>query len=157
MEDNTSFLAFLGSSVASAFFASLERFSCVTLSTIDFEDDDDEEAKDRPLMLTQPIVFDDGDNLSEAWSLSLSSCHLFVPLASLQSFLSTSSSFISIYVIIFPGSGKKKKKTEMGFCLGLWYFICMVVVMKVDSLSWSMNVNWETLDLWDFQEFFFNL
>ncbi|KAJ8648251.1 hypothetical protein MRB53_001274 [Persea americana] len=66
MEDNPSFLAFLGSSVASAFFASLERFSCVTLSTIDFEDDDDEEAKDRPLMLTQPIVFDDGDNLSEA-------------------------------------------------------------------------------------------
>ncbi|XP_074380609.1 uncharacterized protein LOC141721557 [Apium graveolens] len=41
----------VGSSVASAFFASLERCSCVNLNTTD-DDDEDEEAKDRPLMLT---------------------------------------------------------------------------------------------------------
>ncbi|KAL7146110.1 hypothetical protein ABFS83_06G019200 [Erythranthe nasuta] len=41
----------VGMSVASAFFASLERCSCVNLTTFDTEDDD-EEAKDRPLMLT---------------------------------------------------------------------------------------------------------
>ncbi|OMO79826.1 hypothetical protein CCACVL1_13388 [Corchorus capsularis] len=36
--------------VASAFFSSLERCSCVNLSTTDPDDDDDpEEAKDRPL------------------------------------------------------------------------------------------------------------
>ncbi|KAK3008526.1 hypothetical protein RJ639_013265 [Escallonia herrerae] len=40
----------VGTSVASAFFASLERCSCVNLSTSDT--DDEEEAKDRPLMLT---------------------------------------------------------------------------------------------------------
>nr|GMC62915.1 hypothetical protein DM860_012995 [Ipomoea batatas] len=39
-----------GSSVASAFFASLERCSCVNLNTYD-SDEDDEEAKDAPLML----------------------------------------------------------------------------------------------------------
>ncbi|KAK9145667.1 hypothetical protein Sjap_005570 [Stephania japonica] len=47
----------VGTSVASAFFASLERCSCVNLTTHDFEDD--EEAKDRPLMLTKPVVHDD--------------------------------------------------------------------------------------------------
>ncbi|KAH6760476.1 hypothetical protein C2S52_009047 [Perilla frutescens var. hirtella] len=42
-----------GMSVAAAFFASLERCSCVNLTTFDTEDDDEEEeAKDRPLMLT---------------------------------------------------------------------------------------------------------
>lgn len=42
----------VGSTVASAFFSSLERFSCVNLSTADPDDDDDEdEAKDRPLTL----------------------------------------------------------------------------------------------------------
>lgn len=62
--ENSSFLsyeklngmaAWLGTSVASAFFASLERCSCINLSTADVDDDDDddgEEAKDRPLMLT---------------------------------------------------------------------------------------------------------
>lgn len=44
----------VGTSVASAFFASLERCSCINLSTND--SDDDEEAKDRPLMLTKPMV-----------------------------------------------------------------------------------------------------
>ncbi|CAK9146536.1 unnamed protein product [Ilex paraguariensis] len=42
----------LGTSVASAFFASLERFSCVNVTTSDTDDEDDEEAKVRPLMLT---------------------------------------------------------------------------------------------------------
>ncbi|KAF5195824.1 hypothetical protein FRX31_014588 [Thalictrum thalictroides] len=46
----------LGSSVATAFFASLERCSCINLSTTDVEDE--EEAKDRPLMLTKPIQHD---------------------------------------------------------------------------------------------------
>lgn len=42
-----------GMSVVAAFFASLERCSCVNLTTFDTDDDDmDEEAKDRPLMLT---------------------------------------------------------------------------------------------------------
>ncbi|KAF8412093.1 hypothetical protein HHK36_000047 [Tetracentron sinense] len=44
----------VGTSVASAFFASLERCSCITLSTTDIEDE--EEAKDRPLMFTKPVV-----------------------------------------------------------------------------------------------------
>ncbi|KAJ0797481.1 hypothetical protein HanPI659440_Chr04g0174331 [Helianthus annuus] len=53
----------IGNSVASAFFTSLERCSCINLSTshdeIEDADDgyDDEEAKDRPLMLTKPVVF----------------------------------------------------------------------------------------------------
>ena len=51
----------VGSSVASAFFASLERCSCINLSTTDNEDEDGEEAKDRPLMLTKPIVHDAPD------------------------------------------------------------------------------------------------
>ncbi|KAL0321571.1 UNVERIFIED_CONTAM: hypothetical protein Scaly_2453500 [Sesamum calycinum] len=41
-----------GMSVAAAFFASLERCSCVNLNTSDTDDEDEEEAKDRPLMLT---------------------------------------------------------------------------------------------------------
>ncbi|GJV93375.1 hypothetical protein Tco_1541188 [Tanacetum coccineum] len=53
----------IGNSVASAFFTSLERCSCINLSTSHDEYDDDndneEEAKDRPLMLTKPIVFVD--------------------------------------------------------------------------------------------------
>ncbi|EOY23612.1 Uncharacterized protein TCM_015451 [Theobroma cacao] len=42
--------AWLGTSVAQAFFASLERCSCINLSTSD--DADDSEAHDRPLMFT---------------------------------------------------------------------------------------------------------
>ncbi|KAK8945228.1 hypothetical protein KSP39_PZI008145 [Platanthera zijinensis] len=41
----------LSTVVASAFFASLERCSCINLST---NDDDDDEAKDRPLILGRP-------------------------------------------------------------------------------------------------------
>lgn len=37
----------VGSNVASAFFASLERCSCINLSTIDIDDDEND---DRPLM-----------------------------------------------------------------------------------------------------------
>ncbi|KAF7132790.1 hypothetical protein RHMOL_Rhmol09G0268500 [Rhododendron molle] len=44
--------SWLGMSVASAFFASLERCSCVNLSTSDSDDENEEEAKDRPLMFT---------------------------------------------------------------------------------------------------------
>ncbi|KAF7139514.1 uncharacterized protein LOC131333258 [Rhododendron vialii] len=44
----------VGTSVASAFFVSLERCACINLSTShDDLDDDEEEAKDRPLMLTK--------------------------------------------------------------------------------------------------------
>ncbi|PWA57156.1 hypothetical protein CTI12_AA405490 [Artemisia annua] len=46
----------LGNSVASAFFASLERCSCINLTTSHDYFDDDEEAKDRPLMLTKRII-----------------------------------------------------------------------------------------------------
>lgn len=43
----------VGMGVAAAFFASLERCSCVNLTTFDTDDDDEaEEAKDRPLVLT---------------------------------------------------------------------------------------------------------
>ncbi|XP_074556787.1 uncharacterized protein LOC141812669 [Curcuma longa] len=42
----------VGASFSSAFFASLERCSCINLSTDD--DDDEEEAKDRPLMFIKP-------------------------------------------------------------------------------------------------------
>lgn len=55
MEENTGMLdglaRWFGTSVASAFFASLERCACVNLTTYD-SDEDEEEAKDRPLMLT---------------------------------------------------------------------------------------------------------
>ncbi|OVA09221.1 hypothetical protein BVC80_659g59 [Macleaya cordata] len=51
--------SWVGTSVASAFFASLERCSCINLSTTDVEDEEEEEeAKDLPLMLTKPIVHD---------------------------------------------------------------------------------------------------
>lgn len=72
MENNCSFMScekldrmanWVGTSVASAFFASLERCSCINLSTHDMDEDDEEEAKDRPLMLTKPIS-QYGSNLS---------------------------------------------------------------------------------------------
>ncbi|XP_031473322.1 uncharacterized protein LOC116245869 [Nymphaea colorata] len=61
--EGSSFLTCVGASVASAFFASLERCSCINLSTTDAEDE--EEANDRPLMLTKPIVHDFSENLPE--------------------------------------------------------------------------------------------
>ncbi|KAL0912634.1 hypothetical protein M5K25_018618 [Dendrobium thyrsiflorum] len=42
----------IGTSLASAFFASLERFSCINLATIDHDDEIEDESKDRPLMLS---------------------------------------------------------------------------------------------------------
>ncbi|KAB1219659.1 hypothetical protein CJ030_MR3G011081 [Morella rubra] len=42
--------SWVGSNVASAFFASLERCSCINLSTTDVDEDND----DRPLMLSNP-------------------------------------------------------------------------------------------------------
>ncbi|XP_020580444.1 uncharacterized protein LOC110024676 [Phalaenopsis equestris] len=42
----------IGTGLASAFFASLERFSCINLTTIDHEDDMEDAEKDRPLMLS---------------------------------------------------------------------------------------------------------
>ncbi|THU55174.1 hypothetical protein C4D60_Mb11t03780 [Musa balbisiana] len=53
----------VGASVVSAFFASLERCSCINLSTAEDEYDEPEEAKDRPLMLTKPISHDEYDDL----------------------------------------------------------------------------------------------
>ncbi|CAL9008896.1 hypothetical protein PRUPE_2G314400 [Prunus persica] len=43
--------SWLGTHVASAFFASLERCSCINLSTSDDHEMNPEEAHDRPLML----------------------------------------------------------------------------------------------------------
>ncbi|KAJ7959372.1 UDP-N-acetylmuramate--L-alanine ligase [Quillaja saponaria] len=50
----------VGTSVASAFFASLERCSCVNLST---SDDDQDEAHDRPLMLDNPSPVNFSDHV----------------------------------------------------------------------------------------------
>ncbi|KAE8681567.1 hypothetical protein F3Y22_tig00111317pilonHSYRG00037 [Hibiscus syriacus] len=66
MEDRCSFIScdkldrmanWVGTSVASAFFASMERCSCINLSTTDF--DEDEEAYDRPLVFTKPLLHDE--------------------------------------------------------------------------------------------------
>ncbi|KAJ0112190.1 hypothetical protein Patl1_00634 [Pistacia atlantica] len=65
MDNNCSFMScdkldrmatWVGTNVATAFFASLERCSCINLSTTDLEDE--EEAKDRPLMLARPTGHD---------------------------------------------------------------------------------------------------
>ncbi|WOK94855.1 hypothetical protein Cni_G03560 [Canna indica] len=52
----------VGASVSSAFFASLERCSCINLSTTDNDDEVEEEAKDRPLILTKPVALDGSDD-----------------------------------------------------------------------------------------------
>jgi hypothetical protein len=57
-----SWATWVGASVSSAFFASLERCSCINLSTDDDDDDDrgDEgEAKDRPLIPSSAPRHDD--------------------------------------------------------------------------------------------------
>jgi hypothetical protein len=53
-----SWATWVGASVSSAFFASLERCSCINLSTDD-DRDDEEEAKDRPLILSSAPRHDD--------------------------------------------------------------------------------------------------
>ncbi|WVZ73062.1 hypothetical protein U9M48_021414 [Paspalum notatum var. saurae] len=55
-----SWATWVGSSVTSAFFASLERCSCINLSTDDDDDEEQgEEAKDRPLILAAAPRHDD--------------------------------------------------------------------------------------------------
>jgi hypothetical protein len=51
----------VGASVSSAFFASLERCSCINLSIDDddYDRDDEEKAKDRPLILSSAPRHDD--------------------------------------------------------------------------------------------------
>ncbi|KAK8936328.1 hypothetical protein KSP39_PZI013305 [Platanthera zijinensis] len=44
--------SWVGASLASIFFASLERFSCINLATTDHDEDLEEDAKERPLMLS---------------------------------------------------------------------------------------------------------
>ncbi|KAI9090352.1 hypothetical protein K1719_028687 [Acacia pycnantha] len=67
MADNCGFIScekldraanWLGTNMASAFFSSLERCSCINLSTIDNDDDygdNDDATSERPIMLTKPI------------------------------------------------------------------------------------------------------
>ncbi|KAL2342641.1 hypothetical protein Fmac_003926 [Flemingia macrophylla] len=43
MENNGSLIMWLGSTVSSAFFSSLERFSCVNIATSDPDNDEDDE------------------------------------------------------------------------------------------------------------------
>ncbi|KAL5211335.1 hypothetical protein ABZP36_022182 [Zizania latifolia] len=58
-----SWASWVGASVTSAFFASLERCSCINLSTDDDDDDlaDAQEAKDRPLILDAASAKPDPD------------------------------------------------------------------------------------------------
>ncbi|KAJ8751942.1 hypothetical protein K2173_000688 [Erythroxylum novogranatense] len=50
----------VSASVISAFFSSLERFSCVNVATTNDDDSSDDEANDRPLTLsTNPCHSDD--------------------------------------------------------------------------------------------------
>lgn len=44
--------SWVSATVSTAFFSSLERFSCVNLATTDFDDEDEDEAADRPFTLT---------------------------------------------------------------------------------------------------------
>ncbi|KAL3599206.1 hypothetical protein D5086_007124 [Populus alba] len=46
----------VSATVVSAFFSSLERFSCVNVSTTDPDDDDDDDDDDRPLSLSLLIL-----------------------------------------------------------------------------------------------------
>ncbi|KAE8685142.1 U-box domain-containing protein 30 [Hibiscus syriacus] len=55
--------SWVGTSMASAFFASLERCSCINLSTTDFNDE--EEAKDRPLIFIKPVIHDEPQSFAE--------------------------------------------------------------------------------------------
>ncbi|KAG2676991.1 hypothetical protein I3843_12G079400 [Carya illinoinensis] len=43
--------SWVGSTVVSAFFSSLERFSCLNVTTTDPDDDEDDVPMDRPLAL----------------------------------------------------------------------------------------------------------
>ncbi|KDP28465.1 hypothetical protein JCGZ_14236 [Jatropha curcas] len=65
----------VGSNVASAFFASLERCSCINLNTADLEDEDDEGAKDRPLMLCKPTIRDNPEDYLAAAQAGTTAAH----------------------------------------------------------------------------------
>ncbi|KAH9719030.1 Trehalase [Citrus sinensis] len=56
--------SWVSATVVSAFFASLERCSCVNLTTTDPDDDEEDEAKDRPLTLTSNSHAPDDINLA---------------------------------------------------------------------------------------------
>lgn len=58
----------IGTSLASAFFASLERCSCITISTFhdDDDDDDNEEGKNRPFLFTKHASFTQS-KFSSSW------------------------------------------------------------------------------------------
>ncbi|KAL9674786.1 hypothetical protein QQ045_002985 [Rhodiola kirilowii] len=79
-ENPTGMAGWIGASVATAFFASLEKCSCINLNTSDVDDDDEdeEEAKDRPLMLTKQIngMIDDDDASSTSSSVAASSSYI---------------------------------------------------------------------------------
>ena len=66
--------SWLSATVCTAFFSSLERFSCVNLSTTDPDDDDEDEAKDRPLTLTNYNNNEPSNDVANlpVWSLPLS-------------------------------------------------------------------------------------
>ncbi|GMI98465.1 hypothetical protein HRI_003515800 [Hibiscus trionum] len=70
MENSCSFMScdkldrmanWVGTSMASAFFASLERCSCIHLSTTDF-DCDEEAYYDLPLVLTKPLLHEEPES-----------------------------------------------------------------------------------------------
>ncbi|XP_011026828.1 PREDICTED: uncharacterized protein LOC105127286 [Populus euphratica] len=64
VENLNNVVNWVGATVISAFFSSLERFSCVNVATMD-PDDDDDEAQDRPLALStnQHLQHNDVANL----------------------------------------------------------------------------------------------
>ncbi|XP_062220815.1 uncharacterized protein LOC133920156 [Phragmites australis] len=57
-----SWATWVGASVTSAFFASLERCSCINLSTQDDDEEEEEEAKGRPLILSAPASHHEAAN-----------------------------------------------------------------------------------------------
>jgi hypothetical protein len=62
-----SWATWVGASVSSAFFASLEHCSCINLSTDDDDDrDGEEEAKDRPLILSSAPRHEDATDATTA-------------------------------------------------------------------------------------------
>lgn len=51
LENVNNVASWVSASVVAAFFSSLERFSCVNITTTDPDDDDEEEEGDKPLTL----------------------------------------------------------------------------------------------------------
>ncbi|PKU67354.1 hypothetical protein MA16_Dca016412 [Dendrobium catenatum] len=66
-----SMATWVGTSISSAFFASLERFSCINLSTSDLDEDIEEEAKDLPLVHSSDYRSDEpsfATNFASEWA-----------------------------------------------------------------------------------------